>query len=260
MAQTFSRYLGASPDNMQRVAPLYSLLFQQLVDLSSRALPGPGDQPVLVLLDEFARLGTAPVLAHAFSFVAGYGLRLLPVIQSPSQLRALYGPDVTEEILTNCGVEVVFAPKELKIAQELSDRLGFYTYSARSRSRPTGLSPGRRSTTASDQRRALMLPQELMQLPPDALLILKAGLPPTRGRKIAYYRERVFQRRLRPAPDIPQAPRQSLPPPEEDPMDFDSIARAFAAEGLPPPPAGAGEGEIGTWLDRVVDAAPEREP
>lgn len=67
--------------------------------------------------------------------------------------------------MTNCGIELVFAPKELKIAHELSDRLGFYTMDGRSRSRPAGLSPGRRSTTVSDQRRALMLPQELMQLP-----------------------------------------------------------------------------------------------
>src|SRR5690606_6343299 len=81
-----SLYLCATPDNLTRVAPLYSLLFQQLVDLNSRALPGPNDKPVLVLLDEFARLGAAPVLAHAFSWVAGYGLRLLPVIQSPAQL------------------------------------------------------------------------------------------------------------------------------------------------------------------------------
>lgn len=257
-----SLYLGATPDNMLRVQPLYSLLFQQLIDLNSRTLPSPGDRPVLVLLDEFARLGPAPVLAHAFSFVAGYGLRLLPVIQSPSQLRALYGPDVAEEILTNCGVEVVFAPKELKVAQELSDRLGYFTTPGHSRSRPTGLSPGRRSTSVSDQRRALMLPQELMQLPADTLLVLKAGLPPTRGRKIVYFRDGRFRRRLRPAPIIASAPVPAAAPPvlEEDPMDFDTIARAFAAEGLPPPPAGADERDVGAWLDRVVDAMPERTP
>lgn len=251
-----SLYLGATPDNMLRIQPLYALLFQQLVDLNSRALPGPADRPALIVLDEFARLGPAPVLAHAFAWVAGYGLRLLAVLQSPSQLRAIYGPDVAEEVMTNCGVEIVFAPKELKIAQELSDRLGAYTTDGRSRSRPTGLSQGRRSTTVSDQRRALMLPQELMQLPQSALIVLKAGLPPVRGRKIAYFRERVFQRRLRPAPDLgPVAAPTSPPVPEEDPMDFDVIARAFASEGLPPPPAGADESAVGAWLDRVVDTA-----
>ncbi len=257
-----SLYLGATPDNMLRIQPLYALLFQQLVDLNSRALPGPADRPALIVLDEFARLGPAPVLAHAFAWVAGYGLRLLAVLQSPSQLRAIYGPDVAEEVMTNCGVEIVFAPKEPKIAQELSDRLGAYTTDGRSRSRPTGLSRGRRSTTVSDQRRALMLPQELMQLPQAALIVLKAGLPPVRGRKIAYFRERAFQRRLRPAPDLaPVAAPTSPPVLEEDPMDFDVIARAFAAEGLPPPPAGADESAVGAWLDRVVDTAVlEREP
>ncbi|MET4682640.1 type IV secretory system conjugative DNA transfer family protein [Brevundimonas faecalis] len=270
-----SLYLGASPADMVRVAPLYSLLFQQLVDLSSRSLPGLKDRPVLVLLDEFARLGPAPLLAHAFSWVAGYGLRLLPVIQSPSQLRALYGPDVTEEILTNCGLEVVFAPKELRVAQELSDRLGFYTYASRSLSRPRGLGAGRRTLTVSEQRRALMLPQELMQLSDRDLIILKAGLPPVRGRKIRYYRERTFVRRLRPAPVLPavlpiaaptsHSPSTAAPPPHDQPetdMELDAVIRAFTDEGCPPPAAGASEAEMEAWLDRALTDPPvlEREP
>lgn len=257
-----SLYLAASPENMDRVAPLYALLFQQLVDLNSRALPIPTDRRTLVLLDEFARLGRAPVLAHAFAWVAGYGLRLLPVIQSPSQLRALYGPDITEDILTNCGLEVVFAPKELKVAQELSERLGYYTYRARSRSRPIGLGQGRRSLTDSDQRRALMLPQELMQLSSKALIVLKAGLSPTRGRKLVFYRDRRFMARVRPPPEIATAPfpvRPAVTGPslpalstEATDMDFDSIVRRFTAEGLTPPPPGASEAEVQVWLDRVV--------
>ncbi|MBU2396894.1 MAG: type IV secretory system conjugative DNA transfer family protein, partial [Alphaproteobacteria bacterium] len=266
-----SLYLATSPENMDRVAPLYALLFQQLVDLNSRTLPLADTPPTLVLLDEFARLGRAPVLAHAFAWVAGYGLRLLPVIQSPSQLRALYGPDATEDILTNCGLEIVFAPKELKVAQELSERLGYYTYRARSRSRPIGLGQGRRSLTDSDQRRALMLPQELMQLSDKALIVLKAGLAPTRGRKLVYYRDRRFTDRLRPPPSPPPtAPRAPAPlaqepqPPTEveTDMDFDSIVRRFTAEGLKPPPPGATEAEVQAWLQRVVTApvgAPSRE-
>jgi type IV secretion system protein VirD4 len=261
-----SLYLGASPDNMIRVAPLYSLLFQQMVDLNSRRLAGPEDRPVLVLLDEFARLGRAPVLAHAFSYLAGYGFRLLPVIQSPSQLRSLYGPDVADEIMTNCGVEVVFAPKELKVAQELSERLGYMTVTARSRSRPMGLGSGRRSTTASDHRRALMLPQELMQFSARKVILLKAGTPPVRADKIVYYRDRRFTERQRPAAETPVArcappsPRSYSNPPlptspeENDDMDFDAIVQGFTAEGLPPPAPGAGEVEVADWLDRMMDA------
>lgn len=209
-----SIYLAASPDNIARVAPLYNLFFQQLVDLNCRELPGQqGVRQVLLLMDEFARLGHAGVIAHGFSFVAGYGLRILAVIQSPAQLRAEYGPDLAEEILANCGAEVTFAPKELKIAQELSDRLGFYTYGARSRSRPTALATGRRSTTESDQRRALMLPQELMQMSKDDLIVLRAGGPPIRGRKIVYHRSRDFRRRLT---DPPKAAARPVSKPQPD--------------------------------------------
>lgn len=205
-ARRMSIYLGVSPDNLDRVAPLYNLIFQQLVDLNTRELPSERHKrQVLVLLDEFARLGHSAVLAKAFSYVAGYGLRLLPVLQSPSQLRSNYGAEVAEEIMTNCGVELVFTPKELRTAQDLSERLGYSTVKSRSKSRPAGLADGKRSVSESDQKRALMMPQELLQMDRDGLIVLRGGIPPIRGKKVAYYRERDFKRRLRPAPTAPLA-------------------------------------------------------
>src|SRR3546814_4880217 len=86
------------------VAPLYNLFFQQLIDLNTRQLPDDGEKlSVLLILDEFARLGRAQVIANAFSYVRGYGLRLLPVIQSRSQLRNVYGEHGADEIVSNCG-------------------------------------------------------------------------------------------------------------------------------------------------------------
>ncbi len=271
-SRRISLYLGVTPDNLARVAPLYNLLLQQLIDLNTRERPSPGryDVPVLVLLDEFARLGQASVIAHAFAYVAGYGLRLLPVLQSPAQLRAEYGADLAEEIIGNCGVEIVFGPKDVKVAQTLSDRLGTYTYAGRATSRPAGLSAGRRSHTESDQRRPLMLPQELLQMPPDRLLVLRAGLPPVRGRKIVYWRERAFTRRLHPAP-VPAA--RALPPPpgasevaspaSAPDDDLRLLTPALRAEGLEPiPPEGATPAEIEAWVERFIDGSvrlPEEE-
>lgn len=115
-----------------------------------------------------------------------------------------------------------------------------------------------------------MLPQELMQLSDKALIILKAGLAPTRGRKLVYYSDRRFTDRLRPPPSppptTPRAPTPLAPHPQpptevETDMDFDSIVRRFTAEGLKPPPPGAKEAEVQAWLERVVSApvgAPSR--
>ncbi|HZZ33050.1 MAG TPA: type IV secretory system conjugative DNA transfer family protein [Phenylobacterium sp.] len=281
-SRRISLYLTVTPDNLARVAPLYNLVLQQLIDLNTRERPTPDRHalPVLVLLDEFARLGHAGVVAHAFAYVAGYGLRLLPVLQSPAQLRAEYGPDLAEEIIANCGVEIAFAPKELKIAQELSERLGAYTYEGRTRSRPTGLARGHRSRTDSDQRRPLMLPQELMQMPADRLLVLRAGLPPVRGRKIVYWRERVFKRRVKPPPHVPARPladrvdpapitggagspdghrrrRAAVASDRDD--DLRLLMPDLAAEGLALlPPDGAPPAEVEAWVERFIDASARR--
>jgi type IV secretion system protein VirD4 len=270
-----SIYLAVTPDNLTRVAPLYNLLFQQLVDLNTRELPTADRHrvPVLVLLDEFARLGHAEIIAKAFAFVAGYGLRLLPVLQSPAQLRAEYGPDLAQEIIANCGAEIAFAPKELKVAQDLSERLGSYTYKGRSQSRPALLGKGSRSLTESDQRRPLMLPQELIQMPRDQLIVLRAGLPPIRGRKIVYWRERAFARRVRQPPTVPTrpapaaaplsapqpaqpAPAGSTPTLTPDPLTLDLVLPQLQAEGLEAlPPEGASAAEVEAWVDRFIDAS-----
>jgi type IV secretion system protein VirD4 len=277
-SRRMSLYLGVSPDNLARVAPLYNLVLQQLVDLNTRERPsGSRHQiPVLVLLDEFARLGHASVIAHGFSYVAGYGLRLLPVLQSPAQLRAEYGPDLAEEIITNCGVEIAFAPKELKVAQDLSERLGYWTYSGQSTSRPSLLSRGNRSTTESDQRRALMLPQELIQMPADRLIVLRAGLPPVGGRKIVYWRERAFAARVRPPPAVLARPAPSAgdataiqvshlgaspgPGPkrsrEGEMSDLTLVMPALEAAGLEPlPERGASDEAVEAWVERFIDAS-----
>lgn len=225
-----SIYLGVTPDNLDLVAPLYNVFFQQLVDLNTRALPPVSSHQVLVLLDEFARLGHAGVIAKGFSYVAGYGLRLLPVLQSPAQLRAIYGPDVSEEIMTNCGVEVVFTPKELKTAQELSERLGYTTVKSQSRSRPMALGEGKRSVSESDQRRALMLPQELMQLSADKLIVLRGGMPAVLGDKIRFFKDRVFTARVNPAPDVEAAAALNAPQLVEPEAPVEPTLGTIAAE------------------------------
>ena len=134
-------YIGVTPDNIARLRPLLALFFQQLVDLTIRTLPQfdpSAKHQVLLLLDEFPLLGPMPVLADAFAFVAGYNMRIMLIMQSKAQLRDrdLYGPDKAQAILDNCGLEVVFGTKDLKLTEELSARLGYDTVEASSRSGP----------------------------------------------------------------------------------------------------------------------------
>ena len=199
-----SLYLGVSPDNIARVSDFYNLLFQQLIDLNVRELPTntKNNVQLLVLLDEFARLGRASVIASGFSYVAGYGIRLLPVIQSRSQLRGVYGRDLTDEIVANCGAEIIFTPKELQVAKEVSERLGNKTVKSTSHSRKTMGGFGDGSSSTSDQRRALMLPQELMLLPDGDLIVLRSGILPVKGKRIRYFEDKNLSKKTTPAPPV----------------------------------------------------------
>jgi type IV secretion system protein VirD4 len=209
-SRPMSIYLGVSPDELDRIAPLYNLLFQQLIDLNVRALPDENTAvPVLVILDEFARLGRASVIASAFSYVAGYGIRLLPVIQSRSQLRGVYGEHVADEIVANCGVEVAFTPKELRVANDLSERIGYVGQESVTKSLTINGLLANRSKSISEQRRALMLPQELMQFAPDKLILLRGGIPPIIGTKIAYFSSRFFKTRAFPPPRVDVIPKSA---------------------------------------------------
>jgi type IV secretion system protein VirD4 len=210
-----SIYLGVTPDNLDRMAPLLNLFFQQVVDLNTRELPEQNpklNRKVLLLLDEFPALGNVNVLAKSVAFIAGYGIRLLTIIQSPAQLRAIYGTDAARNFMTNHAVEAVFAPKEQDVANELSERIGYDTVKARSRSGPKGLAMRSMSETVSEHRRALMLPQELKLLPKSKAFILASGIPPVIADKIVYYEDKAFLRRLLPppAPEMPKGRSNAL--------------------------------------------------
>ncbi|WP_380784215.1 type IV secretory system conjugative DNA transfer family protein [Sphingomonas sp. R86520] len=227
-----SLYLGVSPDDLDRVAPIYGLLFQQLIDRNVRELPKDDKHQIKVLLalDEFASLGKCTVLANAFSYVAGYGLRMLPAFQSLEQIQGVYGDKVAADIERNCAVRLVLRPAGLAEAKKISDQLGSYTFRARSRSMGTW-GGGGGSTSDSDQRRPLMLPQEVELLPENDLIVFRRGMYATYGRKVRYYAEKKL------------AERTKIPAPEMPPIRIDL---AIAANSLRVIEASAASGEANT--------------
>ena len=198
-----SIYLGVTPDNLERLAPLLNLFFQQLIDLNTRELPNQNKAlryTCLLLMDEFTAIGKIGILSKGISYVAGYGLRMMPIIQSPSQLVEVYGKDAAQTFTTNHALQIVFPPKasETQTARDISEWLGYQTVEGRSQSKGKGLFQNRQHTeSTSDQRRALLLPQEITSLGPDRELVIMENVPPILARKVAYYKHGVFIDRLK---------------------------------------------------------------
>ena len=123
-------YIGIQPNKLAESRLIINLFFSQLINLNTQELPQNNKalkHQCLLLMDEFTSIGKVDIIASAVSYMAGYNIRLLPIIQSMAQLDATYGKDISRTIITNHALQIVYAPREQQDANDYSDMLGYTT-------------------------------------------------------------------------------------------------------------------------------------
>ena len=194
-------YIGIQPNKLAESRLIINLFFSQLINLNTKELPQNNKElkhQCLLLMDEFTSIGKVDIISTAVSYMAGYNIRLLPIIQSMSQLDATYGKDISRTMITNHALQIVYAPREQQDANDYSEMLGYTTVKKDSFTR------GREfSRSESEERRALMLPQELKAIGFDKEIFFYEGIPhPVLCDKIKYFQDKYFTQRLLPAVKI----------------------------------------------------------
>jgi type IV secretion system protein VirD4 len=198
-------YLVVPPSDISRTKPLVRLILNQIGRRLTETLQGVERRyQLLLMLDEFAALGRLDFFETALAFQAGYGIRAFLICQSLNQLAKAYGEN--NSILDNCHVRIAFACNDERTAKRISDALGIAT-EQRAMKNYAGhrLSPWLAHLMVSRQEtaRPLLTAGEVMQLPTTDEIVMVAGLPPIRAKKIRYYEDRAFCGRVRPAPALP---------------------------------------------------------
>ena len=79
--------------------------------------------------------------------------------------------------------------------------------------------PASRSLSVSNTQRALLLPQEVINLPRDEQILLIESSPPIKSNKIKYYLDSFFKKRLLPP----------IPIPKQEPYDMEKLRASFAS-------------------------------
>ncbi len=194
-------YIGIQPNKLAESRLIINLFFSQIINLNTKELPKGNPElkyQVLLLMDEFTSIGKVDIIASAVSYMAGYNVRLLPIIQSMAQLDATYGRDVSRTIITNHALQILYAPREQQDANDYSEMLGYTTV------RKKNVTHAREKThNFTEERRALMLPQELKAMGMDHEVFLYEGIPhPVKCDKIKYYKDKYFTSRLLPKTDV----------------------------------------------------------
>lgn len=204
-----SVYVAVMPADLGQLGVLLRLFFTQLFEANTDVLPEQDDTlryKCHVLLDEFTSIPAMRPLAKAAGFAAGFGLRFSFVVQSKNQVREEYKGQGEASLLENVGAEIIFGTNDQQLCKEASERAGYGTVEALSRSTPrwmAWLKLDRQSETTSLQKRALLLPQEVARMPAYQELVFRASVPAFLLNKICWYEDRAFARLKRQPPPTP---------------------------------------------------------
>lgn len=192
--EKISIYVKVSNDNLTRLAPLVNLFFQLSIDVLTRKEPDQTKEPngILFLLDEFASLGQMPLFKSTIGLLRSYRIRLLMIIQDISQLNDLYGQEGAK-IFLNVKVRLAFAQNSLDTANYLSKLMGEKTVRKTSNTAKGSFLDS--SSNKTEVKVPLMMPQDILKLPEQLLLILIQGLEPLKANKVVWFRDGVLRKR-----------------------------------------------------------------
>ncbi|MFC5581002.1 conjugal transfer protein TraG [Rhodanobacter terrae] len=211
-----SLYLVVPPSDISRTKPLIRLILNQIGRRLTESLDGSDGiarkHRLLLMLDEFPALGRLDFFESALAFMAGYGIRSFLIAQSLNQIDKAYGQN--HSILDNCHVRVTFATNDERTAKRISETLGTAT-ELRAQRNYAGhrLAPwlGHLMVSRQETARPLLTPGEVMQLPPDDAVVMVSGRAPIRAKKLRYYADANFKRRVLAPPVLVRGPYVDTP-------------------------------------------------
>lgn len=209
-------YLVVESEMIRPLAPLIRLFFSDLI--ASLQAHEPGDDepwPVMIMLDEFDRLGKMPIVAESIKTLRSFGGNLAIVTQTIPALDEIYGENTRRSLQGGAGVKLYLTPSEQKTIEELSQAVGKTTKRVVTRSRAVGRNPFEgRSVSERTEDTPLLTEDEARRMDLDEVILVIDAQMPIRARRIKYFEDLAL--------DVLHAGQSgSFPYPDEDGMRRD---------------------------------------
>lgn len=158
------------------ITVIVGLLYRELVKLANKQDTKKLPIQIDWLLDEFANCPPLADIEAIVSVARSRGMRFHFFIQSFSQLDNVYGKDVSQIILDNCGL-VYLKTNTQETAEAISKRLGKKTIESNSISQSVSLLNYNGNKSTSLIARDLMTPDEVKQLHYKTIIFPIIGYP-----------------------------------------------------------------------------------
>jgi type IV secretory pathway TraG/TraD family ATPase VirD4 len=145
----WSIFVALPPDDIPRFKSWLRLIVRVVLDAKmSLGINQTGPQ-MLCLLDEFPTLGRFKAIEESAGYMAGYGLKLVPIIQNIGQVQEHYGKN-WETFLGNAGAIIAFGLNTKGCEEYIASRLGRIMVTETTHSRSSGISGAAIGETGSN--------------------------------------------------------------------------------------------------------------
>lgn len=215
--QPHAIYLVVESEMIRPLAPLIRLFFSDLIASLQAAEPGPDEPwPVMIMLDEFDRLGKMPIVSESIKTLRSFGGNLAIVTQTIPALDEIYGENTRRSLQGGAGVKLYLTPSDQKTIEELSQAVGKTTKRVVTRSRSVGRNPFEgRSVTERTEETPLLNEDEARRLDLDEVILVVDAQMPIRTRRIKYYEDPALR-------VLHAGQRGSYPYPDAEKLRYDS--------------------------------------
>ena len=151
--------------------------------------------PILFLIDEFPRLGKIEVVSNGLATLRSKKIHIALIVQSKSQLNAIYGKDTAEVIADNCTYKAILKASEPNTQEWCSKLVGTYDKMKKSSSYQAdvmGVGKGQGTSSSTEEKR-IIKPEEFAYLT-DVVCVFPNGYK--RLEKANYYEDSTFTSKM----------------------------------------------------------------
>lgn len=186
-----SVYLTVSNEDLKTIAPLVRMFFSEAISALQHHEPKEDEPfPVMLMMDEFQRIGRMQIIVDSVSLLRSYGGHVAIVTQSIPDLDRVYGVEDRKALQASCGVKLYLTPSEEDTIGELSESVGTTTKKVTTRSRSMRDGVFGANITERSEEYPLLTKDNARRLPPDDIVIVVNGAMPIKAKRLQYYSDK----------------------------------------------------------------------
>lgn len=194
LEQGYDVYCCIPEEKLDEWSSLMSMMCNQFLKAFERRKE-ENNTPILFLIDEFARLGKIQSVSQALGTLRSKKIHIALIIQSISQLNAIYGKDVADVIEDNCTYKAILFAGGSETQEWCSKLVGTYEKAKNTsnyNANVAGIGKGMGTSKTTEDKR-IIKPEDFAKLPAQNQLVYLFPGGAARLDKIIYWQDKTFE-------------------------------------------------------------------